>query len=186
MDVILACTHKGGIGINGTLPWRIKEDMKLFKKITTEVNVEHAGRKQNAVIMGRNTWESIPDRFRPLPNRINIILSTTMNKEDTEKKYETGTTRVYVVSSLSKLEELLHDLDEHEQLATPFIIGGAKLYNMVFELDKVYNVHLSLIKGDYECDTFIDMSYIHNDKFGVSKVETFKQFDYFNYQNNKL
>ena len=71
MEAILACTKKGGIGLNGKLPWRIKEDMMLFKKITTTTA---ATISQNAVIMGRKTWESIPKKFRPLPNRINIIL----------------------------------------------------------------------------------------------------------------
>jgi len=81
MEAILACTHNGGIGLNGKLPWRLKEDMKLFKKITTTIqnpNDKEKG-KLNAVIMGRKTWESIPMKFRPLPNRINIILSKTIN-----------------------------------------------------------------------------------------------------------
>ena len=73
MEAILACTHNGGIGLNGKLPWRLKEDMKLFKRITTTIQNPNDEGKQNAVIMGRKTWESIPNKFRPLPNRINII-----------------------------------------------------------------------------------------------------------------
>lgn len=62
---IVAITNGKYIGINGTLPVECKEDLAFFKKMT-------AG---NIVIMGRNTWDSLPDRYKPLPNRINIVLS---------------------------------------------------------------------------------------------------------------
>ena len=77
MEAILASTYNGGIGLNGKLPWRLKEDMKIFKRITTTIQNSDDKNKLNAVIMGKNTWESIPLKFRPLSNRINIILSTT-------------------------------------------------------------------------------------------------------------
>ena len=72
MELIVACTKSGGIGKNQTLPWRIKKDMALFKKITLECPEGY----NNVVIMGRKTWESIPEKFRPLKDRVNIILST--------------------------------------------------------------------------------------------------------------
>ncbi len=173
MEVILACTQKGGIGLNGNLPWRIKEDMKLFKKITTTVENKN---KQNAVIMGRKTWESIPQKFRPLPNRINIILSTTMEKKETE-----NVDSVYVVNSLKDLDTTIKQLKKEEKLAKSFIIGGATLYNKMFELDKITKVHVSLVNDDYECDTFIDMKYLNNEKFSVVSIETFEKFAYFKY-----
>jgi dihydrofolate reductase/thymidylate synthase len=68
-SVIVAATQRGGIGLKGQLPWKsLPTDLKAFKKITS-------GTGQNAVIMGRKTWDSIPVQFRPLAGRISIILS---------------------------------------------------------------------------------------------------------------
>mgnify|MGYP003685466899 CR=1 FL=1 len=180
MEAILACTHNGGIGLNGKLPWRLKEDMKLFKRITTTIqnpNDKEKG-KLNAVIMGRKTWESIPNKFRPLPNRINIILSRLMNKEETEVENS-----IYVVRNLEELDKLIEQLKEEQQLATPFIIGGSTLYNKMFELDKISKIHLSLLnkESEYECDTFFDMKHLCDAKFRVNKIQTFDDFSYFKY-----
>ena len=183
MEAILACTHNGGIGLNGKLPWRLKEDMKLFKRITTTIqnpNDKEKG-KLNAVIMGRKTWESIPNKFRPLPNRINIILSRTMNKQTEETEVENS---IYVVRNLEELDKLIERLKKEEKLATPFIIGGASLYNKMFELDKISKIHLSLLnkESEYECDTFFDMNYIRDNKFRVRKIQEFDKFSYFKYR----
>ena len=180
MEAILACTHNGGIGLNGKLPWRLKEDLKLFKRITTTIqnpNDEGKG-KLNAVIMGRKTWESIPNKFRPLPNRINIILSRTINKQETEVENS-----IHVVRNLEELDRLIERLKEEEKLATPFIIGGASLYNKMFELNKISKVHLTLLNKEceYKCDTFFDMKYLCDAKFRVNKIQTFDDFSYFKY-----
>ena len=156
MEAILACTHGGGIGLNGKLPWRLKEDMKLFKRITTAIQNPSDKGKLNAVIMGRNTWESIPMKFRPLPNRINIILSRTMNKEETEVENS-----VYVSNSIEELDILISKLKKENRLATPFIIGGATLYNKMFELDKITKIHVSLVNDNYECDTFFPENHLN-------------------------
>lgn len=178
MEAILACTKKGGIGLNGKLPWRIKEDMMLFKKITTTAATPAATPiAQNAVIMGRNTWESIPKKFRPLPNRINIILSTTMDKSETENSKS-----IYVANSLDELELIIENLKKTDNLVTPFIIGGAKLYNKMFELNKISKVHLSLLKDDYNCDTFFDMNYINDETFEIIDETYFDKFTYIQYK----
>lgn len=74
--LIVAATEELGIGLKSSLPWRIPKDMAFFKQVTTAVpeglKKPHA---QNAVIMGRVTWESIPPKFRPLDNRYNIVVS---------------------------------------------------------------------------------------------------------------
>ncbi len=56
----------------GTLPWSIPGDLRYFKELTSRT--ADPG-KQNAVIMGRKTWESLPPKFRPLPGRLNVVLS---------------------------------------------------------------------------------------------------------------
>lgn len=74
---MVAATQRGGIGIAGNLPWKLPGDMKFFKQITSACQDEN---KMNAVILGRTTWESLPVKFRPLPGRLNIILSRDSEK----------------------------------------------------------------------------------------------------------
>ena len=71
LTLIVAATKANGIGQNGNLPWRLPKEMSYFAKVTS-----HAPEgKQNRVIMGRKTWESIPAKFRPLRDRLNVVLS---------------------------------------------------------------------------------------------------------------
>ena len=75
LTIIVAATKQNGIGQNSTLPWRIPKEMKYFARATSAA----PDGKLNAVVMGRNTWESIPKRHRPLPNRVNLV--TSRNKD---------------------------------------------------------------------------------------------------------
>lgn len=127
-----------GIGSQNGLPWKIKEDMDWFKKVTTS----NCG---TSVLMGRNTWESIPKKFRPLPDRNNIILSSKLYGIDTKDEN---------VKYVKSIHEALSIVQNDSKL---FVIGGQKLYeeaiNML-ECDELYitEVDDSLIKK--ECDTF--------------------------------
>jgi dihydrofolate reductase len=73
--LIVAATTANGIGIvegaTAKLPWRLPKEMAYFARVTTAAPLG----KQNAVVMGRRTWQSIPLRFRPLNHRLNVILS---------------------------------------------------------------------------------------------------------------
>lgn len=71
-SIVVAACRNNGIGKDGKLPWSLPGDMAQFKRVTSQT-VDQT--KQNAVIMGRLTWNSIPDKFRPLPKRLNVILS---------------------------------------------------------------------------------------------------------------
>lgn len=62
---VVAIAENNCIGKDGTLPWHLPEDLKHFKKVTTG----------KIVLMGRKTWESLPEKFRPLPNRKNIVIT---------------------------------------------------------------------------------------------------------------
>ena len=68
--IVAHCRHRG-IGFKNTLPWFIKSDLKRFKHLTI-------GNGNNAVIMGRKTWESLPVKHQPLSNRTNVIISNTI------------------------------------------------------------------------------------------------------------
>lgn len=77
-SLIVAATKELGIGINGGLPWRLPPDMAFFKKVTTTIPKAYSSDLKNIVIMGRVTWESIPTKFRPLADRMNIIVSRNL------------------------------------------------------------------------------------------------------------
>jgi dihydrofolate reductase len=69
--LIVAATKTNGIGQNGHLPWRLPKELAYFSRVTTNAP---AG-SMNLVIMGRKSWESIPSKFRPLKERVNIVIS---------------------------------------------------------------------------------------------------------------
>jgi len=71
LTLIVAATSTNGIGKGGQLPWRLPKEMAYFARVTTTAPEG----KKNAVIMGRNTWESIPYKFKPLQKRVNIVVS---------------------------------------------------------------------------------------------------------------
>lgn len=71
LTLIVAATTNNGIGQSGKLPWRLSKEMAHFARVTS--NAPEG--KMNAVIMGRNTWESIPKKFQPLLKRINVVIS---------------------------------------------------------------------------------------------------------------
>jgi dihydrofolate reductase len=64
--MVWAQARDGVIGADGGLPWHVPEDLALFRRLTTG----------STVVMGRRTWESLPDRFRPLPGRTNVVLTS--------------------------------------------------------------------------------------------------------------
>jgi dihydrofolate reductase len=75
LTIIVAATKSNGIGQNAALPWRLSREMKYFAQATTTAPEGQV----NAVVMGRNTWESIPKKYRPLPRRVNIVTSRNAN-----------------------------------------------------------------------------------------------------------
>ena len=159
MEAILACDPDGAIGLSNRLPWRIKEDLQHFKRITTST------RKRNAVIMGRRTWESLKNA---LPGRLNIILSKTMDSHHS----------ALVAKNLDELDKLL--ARNRASLDKIFVIGGASLYTLFLKLDRIAKVHLSLTHKAYEHDTSIDLRLITRN-FQVNKIERFAEFTYFEY-----
>merc|ERR1719389_1259735 len=86
VSVIVASTGRGGIGKDGSIPWRLKGDLAYFKRVTTNAP---AGKK-NIVIMGRKTWESIPAKFRPLPDRLNVVLTRRATEPEFSASFPEG------------------------------------------------------------------------------------------------
>ncbi|CAK4086757.1 unnamed protein product [Aphanomyces euteiches] len=143
LSVVVAVARKSwGIGINNTIPWRLPSDLKHFREITTATKDTT---KQNAVIMGRKTWESIPAKHRPLPGRLNVVL--TRNAE-LGAQFE-STSQVLVASSL---DEALAKLPESVEQV--FAIGGASIYDEALRHPTCHRAYVTMVEGDYECDTF--------------------------------
>lgn len=143
--VVAAHVGSNGIGLGNQIPWRIKEDMAFFKSITSKTTTEGS---VNAVIMGRKTWESLPERFRPLPSRLNLILS---RDPDIRSKLSLPT-GVYTSTSLNDALELLSNQNIDSKVENIFVIGGGEIYNEALLsplCSKVYftEVHGSFPKG---------------------------------------
>ncbi|TFY62907.1 hypothetical protein EVJ58_g3554 [Rhodofomes roseus] len=131
LTIIVAATLNNGIGQHGRLPWRLSKEMQYFARVTSNAPEGSV----NAVLMGRNTWESIPKKFRPLPKRVNVVISSN-------KQYElmpaNATTPAAPVFLHSNLDSALDRLSHSERLETPihraFVIGGASLYRETLTL----------------------------------------------------
>lgn len=162
VSVILAATPEGGIGYQGSIPWRIKEDLDYFKRMTT------TGGK-NVVIMGRRTWESIPAKYRPLPQRTNVVI--------TKSSYEVPNHLVY-----SSLNEALTNLPDLPNLGKIFVIGGARLYNEAFNHPACETIYLTRISSSepITCDTFVDLTLL--DRYKLEEQSEIKKDGNFTYQ----
>ena len=109
LKLILARASNGVIGHHNALPWHLPEDLAHFKRCTLGC----------PVIMGRNTWESLPPRFRPLPGRLNLVLTRQASWQ-------------------ASGAQVVHSLQQACALCPPdstaWVIGGAELYALALPL----------------------------------------------------
>ncbi|XP_053387678.1 uncharacterized protein LOC123542659 [Mercenaria mercenaria] len=151
LNLVVAACNNNGIGINGKLPWRLKKDMEFFKKITSDTNNPD---RQNAVIMGRKTWVSIPEKFRPLKGRVNIVLSREL------KEVPEG---VHIARSLPEALSLVETAELSDQVENVHIIGGSSVYKEAMMGPYQCRIYLTKVLKDFECDTYLPE--ILEDKF---------------------
>jgi len=130
LEIVVAMARNGVIGRDGQLPWRLSEDLKRFKALTLG----------HAVLMGRKTWESLPEKVRPLPGRHNLIVT---RQED----YHALGSVDSPVTVCSSIEEALAKAGK----ARVFAIGGAEIYAQAW--GRAQKLHLTLIDADIEGDT---------------------------------
>ncbi len=121
---VVAMAADRAIGINQSIPWRLPEDMKLFKRLTMG----------HPILMGRKTWESLG---RPLPGRQNVVLT-----RDTSFTAE-GATVIHSVDELTGLELMDSEI---------MVIGGAQIYAHL--LPKMQKLYVSEVQGEYAADTW--------------------------------
>ena len=132
---IMACCKNRGIGYNNTLPWKLNEDLKRFRKITI-------GNGNNCIIMGRKTWESI--KF--LKDRDHLILSKNLNVEYKNNKN--------IIKSFSTINDILKYVKERKYEQS-WVIGGESILKQFLELNIIDRLHLTFINEYYDCDVFL-------------------------------
>lgn len=143
VNVIVAVSENMGIGINGELPWRLKKEMAYFRRMTMCTNDSS---KQNAVIMGRKTWESIPGKNRPLTGRVNIVLS--------RQNLMLGP-NVMVCNSMDSALQRLQEPLLAGTIESAWVIGGSSVYREALASPHCFRIYLTKILKTFKCDTFL-------------------------------
>lgn len=130
-SIIAAVAENNVIGKDQDLAWHLPDDMQFFKQST----------QGRTVIMGRKNYESIPHRYRPLPQRTNIIITR-------DPSYEAP--GCHVVHSLEEALERAQALGESHA----FIIGGGEIYRLALEKEAVNDMYITRVHAHVNGDTF--------------------------------
>ncbi|XP_021285501.1 bifunctional dihydrofolate reductase-thymidylate synthase-like isoform X2 [Herrania umbratica] len=145
-QVVVAATKDLGIGKDGKLPWKLPSDLKFFKDVT--LTTSDSGKK-NAVIMGRKTWESIPLQNRPLPGRLNVVLTRSGS-------FDIATAEnVVICGSMTSALELLAASPYCLSIEKVFVIGGGQIFRESLNAPGCDAIHITEIETSIECDTFM-------------------------------
>ena len=131
VSLIAAVADNGVIGKDNELVWSLPDDMSFFKAST----------RGRHVIMGRLNYESIPEKYRPLPGRPNIVMSRNA-------EYDAG--EAALVTSLESALDLAREAGETEA----FIIGGGQIYSMALDAGVVDTMYITQVHGELEGDAF--------------------------------
>jgi len=148
LSIIVAVSKNGVIGKDGKLPWHIPTDMRNFKNLT----------QGHTVVMGRNTWESLPTNFRPLPNRTNLVLTSQLFL-NFEGRASTEPATVRICNSLDEVKALSPPDEE------VFIMGGAKVYQEAIEKNIAHTLYLTEVQ--VECSGDVRFPIIDNQGWRV-------------------
>ncbi|KAL6091974.1 hypothetical protein STEG23_028181, partial [Scotinomys teguina] len=150
-----------GIGKNGDLPWPLlRNEFKYFQRMTTTSSVEgtccelvhtdishvESRSKQNLVIMGRKTWFSIPEKNRPLKDRINIVLSREL-KEPPQGAH-------FLAKSLDDALNLIEQPELANKVDMVWIVGGSSVYKEAMNKPGHLRLFVTRVMQEFESDTF--------------------------------
>ena len=141
LNLIFARAANGVIGLNNAMPWHLPEDLAHFKRHTLGC----------PVIMGRKTWDSLPPRFRPLPGRLNIVLT---RQPDWQAEGALRASTLQEARALCPLE------------GSVWVIGGAEVYALA--LPQASTVVVTEIDAHFEGDAFAP-------KLGAEWLETSRE-----------
>ncbi|GAA5925231.1 hypothetical protein JCM1841_004691 [Sporobolomyces salmonicolor] len=171
LTLVVAATPSNAIGRASSLPWRLPKEMAYFARMTKGEDIQKDGR--NAVVMGRKSWDGIPAKFRPLVDRVNVVVSR-------QEGYDLGiASHTHLVDSLPSAAQLLRSLPTRANGSSPagnddaplplnraFLIGGAQLYSLGLSAATslstpsspyiVDRILLTRLFTEYpDCDTFL-------------------------------
>ncbi len=185
-QLVIAATPSLGIGKNGKLPdWQLPGDMSYFRELTSRVR---DAKRQNVVVMGRKTWESIPEKFRPLKGRVNVVLSRSFaspggKPDDAEnvsamanghgsapsaksdaysQAQQAGKALgdgVLGTGSLESALELIASPELRDRVENTFIIGGGQVYAEALRHPNCDVVHLTQV-GSHSKATRMSMRHV--------------------------
>jgi len=156
--LIVCCDVNYGIGKNNRLPWNIPEEMAHFRRKTI-------GAHNNCVIMGRNTFTSIPKKFSPLKDRHNLVLSRDKTFINSQINHDS----LSFINSFDDIFKFYDDTNFDEY----WIIGGKMIYESILQnyINYISEIHVSMLENDFECDTHLTLETYLNDNF-ILKQET--------------
>lgn len=131
VSLIVAVAENLGIGKNNDLLWHLPKDMKFFKETTSN----------HHILTGRKNYLSIPKKFRPLPNRVNIVLTRDLNFNEPN---------CIIKHNLDDAINFAKENNEQEL----FIIGGGEIYKQAIALNLVDKMYITHVHTRLEADTF--------------------------------
>lgn len=144
INVIVAVSANNVIGKNNDLPWHLPKEFKYFKEVT----------KNSIVIMGRKCWESLHEKYKPLPNRLNIVVTR-------DKNYVAD--GAIVTNDLESVVKALKNSSNDV-----FIIGGSEIYNQSFK--HADNIYLTRILSDVDGDVYLKG--FNSDEWDESRIDS--------------
>tara|TARA_B110000211_G_scaffold219075_1_gene264507 strand:+ start:384 stop:902 length:519 start_codon:yes stop_codon:yes gene_type:complete len=164
IELIVARDIKYGIGLDGKIPWRCLEDMQHFRRTTTTTKDPT---KQNAVIMGRKTWNSLR---KPLENRVNICLSSSPQ----------------TIPTFATMEAAIAYANNDLMIETIFIIGGVQVYREALDTLDVDYIWVTVIKREFPTDRDVRFmrKYLKNRYFTVIRYTD--EYCIWKYERSKI
>ncbi|CAH0049145.1 unnamed protein product [Clonostachys solani] len=162
--LIVAATRSMGIGLNGTMPWQgLRKEMQYFARVTTRLPPQAVPGSVNAVIMGRKTWDSIPPKFRPLKDRLNIVVTRSAPPVASPELPLEDAVRI------SSLDGALAYARARCAGGRVFVMGGAQIYEAALRRPGARRVLLTCIDREYGCDTFFPLDLTGNTDVGWTR-----------------
>ena len=143
---IVAWSKDFGIGRRGRLPWKNKTDLCRFARLTK-------GQGNNAVLMGRKTWESLPKSG--LPGRHNIVLS----REANQSLLANTTLSPNDVTVISHPGQCIAWCKQ-QKFDEAWVIGGSEIYNVFARLNVLSQIEVTIIHEEFECDTYLSRAFL--------------------------
>jgi len=141
--ITVASGSRMGIGKNNVLPWHLPTDFKIFVRLTTETTDQN---KENVVLMGRNCWDGIPAKTKPLKHRINCMLSRTLTQPPADG--------VRLYNSMEQFNDRLLEFPLKDHVETIWNIGGTEVYQLGLDAPNLQRVYITKIQEEVDCDAF--------------------------------